>query len=74
LPDASEGWVGFSLLVDDVERYAGAALNYSLAALQAGIPHFFRLAVSYLSVFMTKFVECDPYIVAAVYFISYRTP
>jgi len=44
LPDASEGWTGFSLLVDDVERYTGAALNYSLAALQAGLPHFFRLA------------------------------
>lgn len=40
------GWDGFALLVDDVERYAGPGLNYSLAALQAGIPHFFRLAVS----------------------------
>ncbi|EIN14083.1 hypothetical protein PUNSTDRAFT_59668 [Punctularia strigosozonata HHB-11173 SS5] len=37
-------WDGFNLLVDDVERYSGAALNYSLAALQEGIPHFFRLA------------------------------
>ncbi|KAI0076231.1 hypothetical protein K474DRAFT_1598416 [Panus rudis PR-1116 ss-1] len=37
-------WDGFALLVDDVERYVGTALNYSLAALQAGIPHFFRLA------------------------------
>ena len=46
LPDASEGWDGFALLVDDVERYVGAALNFSLASLQAGIPHFFRLAVS----------------------------
>jgi len=44
LPDASEGWTGFSLLVDDVERYVGAALNYSLASLAAGLPHFFRLA------------------------------
>lgn len=43
LPD---GWDGFSLLVDDVQRYTGTALNYSLAALQGGIPHFFRLAVS----------------------------
>ncbi|KII93796.1 hypothetical protein PLICRDRAFT_171503 [Plicaturopsis crispa FD-325 SS-3] len=43
IPDAV-GFDGFSLLVDDVERYAGTALNYSLAALQAGIPHFFRLA------------------------------
>lgn len=42
-------WDGFALLVDDVERYAGPALNFSLAALQAGIPHFFRLAVSVLS-------------------------
>lgn len=46
LPDASQGWDGFSLLVDDVERYSGPMLNYSLAALQAGLPHFFRLAVS----------------------------
>ncbi|KIP12412.1 hypothetical protein PHLGIDRAFT_123962 [Phlebiopsis gigantea 11061_1 CR5-6] len=37
-------WDGFALLVDDVERYVGTALNYSLASLQAGIPHFFRLA------------------------------
>jgi len=44
----SDGWDGFTLLVDDVERYTGSALNYSLAALQAGIPHFFRLAVSSL--------------------------
>jgi hypothetical protein len=43
------GWDGFSLLVDDVERYAGAALNFSLAGLQAGIPHFFRLAVRVVS-------------------------
>jgi hypothetical protein len=41
---ASEGWNGFSLLVDDVERVVGPVLNYSVAALQAGIPHFFRLA------------------------------
>ena len=46
LPDASEGWDGFSLLVDDVERYIGAATNFSLAALKEGIPHFFRLAVN----------------------------
>ena len=45
LPDG-ENWDGFALLVDDVERYVGSALNYSLAALQPGIIHFFRLAVS----------------------------
>ncbi|KAH9950449.1 hypothetical protein B0H21DRAFT_723400 [Amylocystis lapponica] len=44
LPDASEGWTGFSLLIDDVERYAGTAFNFSLASLQVGLPHFFRLA------------------------------
>lgn len=46
IPNAlvTEGWNGFSLLVDDVERYAGNALNYSLAGLDAGLPHFFRLA------------------------------
>ncbi|KXN83895.1 hypothetical protein AN958_00975 [Leucoagaricus sp. SymC.cos] len=41
------GWDGFSLLVDDVQRYAGSALNYSLAALEEGIPHFFRLALTF---------------------------
>ncbi|QRW05003.1 LCCL domain protein [Ceratobasidium sp. AG-Ba] len=40
----SEGWNGFSLLVDDVQRLAGQSLSYSLAELQTGIPHFFRLA------------------------------
>ncbi|KAJ7630797.1 hypothetical protein FB45DRAFT_546996 [Roridomyces roridus] len=40
------GWDGFSLLVDDVERYFGSALNFSLAAIQADIPHFFRLALT----------------------------
>ncbi|KAI1793955.1 hypothetical protein LXA43DRAFT_999064 [Ganoderma leucocontextum] len=43
---AGETWDGFALLVDDVERYVGSALNYSLAALQPGIIHFFRLAFS----------------------------
>ncbi|EGO05176.1 hypothetical protein SERLA73DRAFT_43532 [Serpula lacrymans var. lacrymans S7.3] len=42
----NQGWNGFALLVDDVERYAGTALNYSLASLQAGLPHFFRLALT----------------------------
>ncbi|OJT02997.1 hypothetical protein TRAPUB_6340 [Trametes pubescens] len=43
LPDG-EGWDGFALLVDDVERYAGTALNYTLSALDPGLLHFFRLA------------------------------
>jgi len=37
-------WDGFALLVDDVERYVGTALNFSLAAFDPTIPHFFRLA------------------------------
>jgi len=41
---ANEGWDGFALLVDDVEVYVGTALNYSLSALEVGLPHFFRLA------------------------------
>jgi len=41
---ATEGWNGFSLIIDDVERYSGTALNFSLSALEWGIPHFFRLA------------------------------
>ncbi|KAL4242208.1 Cysteine-rich secretory LCCL domain-containing protein [Abortiporus biennis] len=44
LPDPSEGFDSFALLVDDVERYVGTALNFSLAVLEVGIPHFFRLA------------------------------
>ncbi|KAH8120209.1 LCCL domain-containing protein [Phellopilus nigrolimitatus] len=44
VPDSGDGWNGFALLVDDVERYVGTALNFSLASLQEGIPHFFRLA------------------------------
>lgn len=48
IPDSlySQGWNGFSLLVDDVERYVGSALEFSLAGLEAGLPHFLRLAVS----------------------------
>jgi len=41
----SEEWGGFALLVDDVQRYAGTALNFSLTSLNSSIPHFFRLAV-----------------------------
>ncbi|TFK36851.1 LCCL domain-containing protein [Crucibulum laeve] len=37
-------WDGFALLVDDVQRYAGTALNFSLAAFDSNVPHFFRLA------------------------------
>ncbi|CDO73206.1 hypothetical protein BN946_scf185007.g261 [Trametes cinnabarina] len=40
-----ESWDGFALLVDDVERYVGTALNYSLSALDPTLIHFFRLAV-----------------------------
>ena len=47
LPDG-EAWDGFALLVDDVERYVGTALNYSLSALDPTLIHFFRLAVGIL--------------------------
>ncbi|KAJ1311648.1 hypothetical protein OPQ81_010124 [Rhizoctonia solani] len=40
----SEGWNGFSLLVDDVQRQTGDSLSYTLSGLQAGVTHFFRLA------------------------------
>lgn len=43
LPDTS--WDGFAVLIDDVEKYVGPALNYSLSWLEDGLPHFFRLAV-----------------------------
>ncbi|KAK7064353.1 LCCL domain-containing protein [Favolaschia claudopus] len=39
-------WDGFSLLVDDVERYVGSALNFSLAAFDPNVQHFFRLALT----------------------------
>ncbi|KAI0036620.1 hypothetical protein K488DRAFT_75847 [Vararia minispora EC-137] len=41
---SGQGWDGFSLLVDDVERLASNALNFSLAALDQTLPHFFRIA------------------------------
>ncbi|KAF8213208.1 hypothetical protein K438DRAFT_1564634, partial [Mycena galopus ATCC 62051] len=40
------GWDGFSLLVDDVERYLGSALNFSVAAFDPALIHFFRLALT----------------------------
>jgi hypothetical protein len=49
-------WDGFALLVDDVERLAGTALNFSFASLQQGIPHFFRLAVSF-----TRILDSESY-------------
>lgn len=49
----SDNWDGFSLLVDDVERYVGSALNYSLVAFNATLPHFFRLAVRDQSFFFS---------------------
>lgn len=46
LPSNGDGWDGFSLLIDDVERFRGMATNFSLALLDQSLPHFFRLAVS----------------------------
>ena len=65
--DSSDGWDGFALLIDDVERFTGNALNFSLASLQEGIPHFFRLAVSVLrlGVLHYPFLKC---------FTSFRDP
>ncbi|KAH8923081.1 hypothetical protein BT69DRAFT_190869, partial [Atractiella rhizophila] len=48
--DLTSSWSGHSLLVDDVLRYTGAALNFSLDALSDGfvldfsLPHYLRLA------------------------------
>lgn len=39
---AGKGYDGFALLVDDVLRQTGAATNYSLAALDANVVHYFR--------------------------------
>jgi len=41
----SEGWDGYSLLVDDVVAQTGSATNFSIAALNATLPHFFRYVV-----------------------------
>ncbi|EJD55071.1 hypothetical protein AURDEDRAFT_109546 [Auricularia subglabra TFB-10046 SS5] len=43
-PDTEEGWNGFSLIIDDVQAFVGAALSFSLAALEPNVPHFFRIA------------------------------
>ena len=45
LPDNST-WDGFSLLVDDVERYVGPAMEFSLALFDPLLPHFFRIALT----------------------------
>ncbi|KIY45754.1 hypothetical protein FISHEDRAFT_66807 [Fistulina hepatica ATCC 64428] len=45
-PLPNSDWDGFSLLVDDVERYVGTALSFSLAAFNASLQHFFRLALT----------------------------
>ncbi|KAH8835885.1 hypothetical protein DL96DRAFT_1732991 [Flagelloscypha sp. PMI_526] len=42
--ELSGDWDGFSVLVDDVERYVGTATNLSMAAFAAGVPHFIRIA------------------------------
>lgn len=59
-----EGWDGFVLLVDDVQRFAGTALYFSLASLNASLPHFFRLAVSEILLFL---VVTDPTILIVVH-------
>ena len=58
LPSDNAGWDGFSLLIDDVERFRGTASNFSLALLDQGLPHFFRLAVSRPSLFIRGFLTC----------------
>ncbi|KAL7415491.1 hypothetical protein BDY24DRAFT_383134 [Mrakia frigida] len=42
--ELASSWNGFSLLVDDVERYVGSGTNSSFSALSPLFPHFFRLA------------------------------
>ena len=58
LPSGSAGWDGFSLLIDDVERFRGTATNFSLALLDQGLPHFFRLAVSQAILSIRNFLTC----------------
>lgn len=43
IPESLVGqWDGFALIVDDVLRYTGQATNFSIAALDDSIPHYFR--------------------------------
>ncbi|KAJ2932741.1 hypothetical protein H1R20_g4337, partial [Candolleomyces eurysporus] len=42
--DPNSPWSGFSLLIDDVERFVGTGMEFALQGLNASIPHFFRLA------------------------------
>ncbi|CDZ98196.1 LCCL domain [Phaffia rhodozyma] len=37
-------WDGFSLLLNDVERFVGVGTNYTATALNISAPYFFRLA------------------------------
>lgn len=47
---SSEGWDGYSLLVDDVVAQTGSATNFSIAALNTSLPHFFR----YVALFFAR--------------------
>lgn len=43
IPSSLDGqWDGFALIVDDVLKYTGTATNWSISALDASIPHYFR--------------------------------
>ncbi|KAI5481473.1 LCCL domain containing protein [Pseudohyphozyma bogoriensis] len=42
--DLTSQWDGFALIIDDVLAWTGTATNYSIAALDASLPHYFRLA------------------------------
>jgi len=46
LPVDENQWDSFSLMVDDVERLLSNETEYSLSGLQAGLPHYFRIAYS----------------------------
>lgn len=51
--------------MDDVERYVGTALNFSLAAFDATLPHFLRLAVSRRN--LSSPMEAEPFLPPLAY-------
>jgi hypothetical protein len=52
----AENWDGYELLVNDVLVQTGSATNYSIRALNASVPYFFRYV---LFVYTSSSSECE---------------
>ena len=42
-------WDGFAVIVDDVLAWTGTSTNFSIAALDRSLPHYFRCGSSFTS-------------------------